>query len=126
MKTSHPHPKKKYSGPCRELGCIQYIEGPNSAGYYGLKHRDTVLSVSDRVMQFNDQAAQKKGEKLAHRWLGLYTIMEVHKNGTYTVAVSKGRVRATRCVPAKSTIPLRGMKMMQVYIYVYVCACVYI
>ena len=31
-----------------------------------------------------------KWEKLASKWLGPYTIMEVHKNGNYTMADANG------------------------------------
>ena len=46
-----------------------------------LKHRVTVISVIDKVMEFSAWAAQRKRDKLAHRWLGPYTIVEVNKNG---------------------------------------------
>ena len=55
-----------------------------------------VLLVSDRIIQLNAQAAERKGDKLASRWLGSYTIMEVRKNGNYTMADANGKVRATK------------------------------
>ena len=40
-----------------------------------------------------------KVEKLAIRWLGLYTIVEVHKNGNYTMADANGKDNQGVCQP---------------------------
>ena len=53
---------------------------------YDLKHQGNLLGVGDKVMWFNSKEAARKGNKLAPRWLGPYTIVAVHKNGNYSVA----------------------------------------
>ena len=63
---------------------------------YDLKHRGTVLSVSDKVIQFNGHVGQRKRDKLSHKWMRSYTIMGVHENGNYTVTNAKRNVRAAR------------------------------
>lgn len=63
---------------------------------YDARHRGTKLTVGDKVLHYNTRAAQRKGDKLAPRWIGPYTIVEVHQNGNLTVADRHGKVLATK------------------------------
>ena len=63
---------------------------------YDARHRGTPLSVGDKILHYNTKASQRKGDKLAARWLGPYTIVEVHDNGNLTVQDHFGKVLATR------------------------------
>ena len=51
--------------------------------------------MGDKVMKFNAWAAEKK-DKLASRWLGPYTIIEVHNNENENMTDTSGKVRATK------------------------------
>ena len=63
---------------------------------YDLRHRGVFLEVGDKVMRINAKQMARKGNKLAPKWLGPYTIVAVHKNGNYSVADKNGKVLATK------------------------------
>ena len=63
---------------------------------YDARHRGAPLKVGDLIMNFNTRAAQRKGDRLAPKWTGPYTIIKVHKNGNYSVKNSKGEALTTK------------------------------
>ena len=63
---------------------------------YDAHHQGAPLKVGDLIMNFNTRASQKKGDRLAHKWTGPYTIIKVHKNGNYSVKNSKGEALMTK------------------------------
>ena len=60
---------------------------------YDLKHIGTVLYTSDKVIHFHVWPAQRKEDKMAGRGPSQYTILEVYKNGNYTMADATGKFR---------------------------------
>ena len=63
---------------------------------YDARHRGAPLKVGDLIMNFNTRASQRKGDRLAPKWTGPYTIIKVHKNGNYSVKNSKGEALTTK------------------------------
>ena len=63
---------------------------------YDAHHRGAPLKVGDLIMNFNTRTAQRKGDRLAPKWTGPYTIIKVHKNGNYSVKNSKGEALTTK------------------------------
>ena len=59
---------------------------------YDARRRGAPLAIGDFIMNYNTKAKQRKGDRMAPNWTGLYTIIKVHKNGNYSVKNAKGEV----------------------------------
>ena len=63
---------------------------------YDARHRGAPLQAGDLIINYNTKAKQRKGDRMAPNWTGLYTIIKVHKNGNYSVKYSKGETLTTK------------------------------
>ena len=61
-----------------------------------------------------------KGNKLSSKWLGPYTTVEIHKNGTFIVVDANGKVRASKIFASQvKRYTERDEDDADIYCYVY-------